>query len=133
MDSGKADRHEEARIGRLCVRLGETRGPLAEAGPTRDLALRIAATVRDRGSSASVSVSRDLDALEDMLLRAGYTAGLSPSRALVPDLPGVGVGHPQLTVLACPAQVCARVEPPDAEAPVCRVLSRPLRRVPLQP
>lgn len=122
------DGHEGIRVGQLCVRLAEQRGPLAAAGPMRDLALRIAAAIRDEASAA---LSDDLDALEDLLLRAGYTAGLSPSRTPAPDLPGIGGGHPQLTVFACPAHACLRVEPPDDDVPLCRILDRPLRRMPL--
>lgn len=76
-------------------------------------------------------MSDDLDQLEDLLLRAGYTAGLSAFRSVVSDLPGLGGGHAQLIVFACPAQACLRVEPSDDVAPVCRVLGQPLRKVAL--
>jgi hypothetical protein len=122
-----ADKHDGRRIGQLCARLSEKRGPLTVVGPMRDLAMRIAVAVRDGRSPAEIS--DDLDELEDLMLRAGYTAGISASRSVAPDLPGIGGGHPQLEVFACPAQACLRVVPPDDDVPVCRVLDRPLRRV----
>ena len=120
------DKHDGRRIGQLCVRLSEERGPLAQPGPMRDLAVRVAAAVRDRRSPARLS--DELDELEDLLLRAGNTAGLSASRSVAPDLPGIGGGHPQLDVFACPARACLRVEPTDDDVPVCHVLGQPLRR-----
>lgn len=122
-----ADKHDGRRIGQLCARLSAERGPLAVAGPMRDLALRIAAAVR--GGRSATELSDKLDELEDLLLRAGHTAGLSDVRSVAPDLPGIGGGHPQLEVFACPTQACLRVVPPDDDEPVCRVLDRPLRRV----
>lgn len=122
-----SDKHDGRRIGRLCARLSEERGPLAVVESLRDLALRIAAAVR--GGESSGAMSAELDELEDLLLRAGYTAGLSDFRSVAPDLPGIGGGHPQLEVFACPASTCLRVEPLDDDVPICRVLDRPLRRV----
>jgi len=96
----------------------------------RDLALRVAAAVRDGRSPDELS--DDLDKLEELLLRAGYTAGLGNVRSVAPDLPGIGGGHPQLEVFACPDQTCLRVVPPGDDVPVCRVLDRPLHRVRLR-
>lgn len=126
-----AGKHDGRRIGQLCARLSAERGPLTVAGPMRRLALQIATAVR-AGRSAT-ELSGELDELEDLLLRAGYTAGLSDVRSAVPELPGIGGGHPQLEVFTCPAQACLRVSPLDSDSPVCRVLDRPLRRVRLGP
>ncbi|NBH05547.1 hypothetical protein [Amycolatopsis sp. SID8362] len=115
------------RFGVLCARLSADGGPLAEAGPMRDLAERIVAEVRLGRPPAELT--GDLDALEDLLLRAGYTAGLSDVRSVAPPLPGLGGGHPQLEVFACPGETCLRVAPLSADVPACRVLDRPLRRL----
>lgn len=118
------------RIGWLCVRLAQPDGPLAKPGPMRDLATRIAG--RLRGGRAPGDLDDDLDELEDLLLLAGYTGGLSGNRAVYLPLPGVS-GHPVLEVLACPAETCHRVEAPSAgEDPVCAVAGKPLRRVRLR-
>lgn len=96
----------------------------------RDLATRIAG--RLRGGRAPGDLDDDLDDLEDMLLQAGFTAGLSGNRAAYAPLPGIS-GHPVLEVLACPSEMCRRVETPAANQDlVCAVAEKPLRRVRLK-
>jgi len=92
-----------------------------------ELALHVAAAVRVGRSPDEFS--DDLDELEELLLRAGYTAGLGDVRSAVPNLPGLGGGHPQLEVFACPDQTCPRVVSAGSGVPLCRVLDQPLRRV----
>lgn len=107
---------------------------MSAPGPMHDLANWIATEIRTGRDPGELDDA--FDQLEDLLLRAGYAAGLSPSRSPYARLSGIGDGHPVLEVLACPAGQCARVEPPDrggGEEPVCHVLQQPLRWVRLQP
>ncbi|WP_344570437.1 hypothetical protein [Streptomyces axinellae] len=80
------------------------------------------------------------DELEDVLLAAGYSAGLGTYRSDTPpayqSFPGPGSGRARLYVLACPRGHCSRVEAPASEGgepPVCRVFGGPLREVGLRP
>lgn len=120
-------RHDERRFGVLCALLSEGRDPFAAAGPIRKLAWQSAVAVRNGGSPSDLA--SDLDNLEDLLLRAGYPAGLSGVRSIPSALPGLGGGHPQLEFFGCPAATCLRVEPLDGDVPVCPVLDKPLRRL----
>jgi hypothetical protein len=118
----------DERLEQLCRRLSDDSGPLTTPGPLHDLAARIAGRVR----AGHPDISAQLDDLEDQLLCAGYAAGLSGSRTPYAAVPGLGHGHPVLSVLACPAERCTRVEPPPpGDAPICAVMRRPLRRVQL--
>src|ERR1700710_1316588 len=121
--------HAGPRVAQLCVRLAQESGPLTTPGPMHDLAIQIAGEIR--GGRAPEELDDELDELEDLLLRAGFTAGLSPARSQYAVLPGAGDGHP---VLACPVGTCTRLEPPTAAGaePTCRVLGRLLRRVRLR-
>ncbi|GGK88747.1 hypothetical protein [Mangrovihabitans endophyticus] len=119
----------DERLESLCLRLAGPGDPLAEPGPMHDLAARIAGDVR----AGREDLSDELDSLEDRLLAAGYAAGLSSARSPYAPVPGLGDGHPPLTVLACPAGRCTRVEPPADPPPLCAVLRRPLVRVRLGP
>lgn len=116
------------RIAQMCTRLSSPSGPLAGAGPMRDLALRIAGALRD---GRHPELDADLDELDDLLLRKGFTAGLSTCRS-ASGVAGIGDGHPHLDVLTCPAELCARVEPAEVERD-CPVLGAPLRRTRLRP
>jgi len=124
--------HAGQRVAQLCVRLAQESGPVATPGPMRDLAIRIAGEIC--GGRAPEELDDELDELEDLLLRAGFTAGLSPARSQYTALRGVGDGHPVLEVLACPAGTCTRVELPTAagDEPACHVLGQSLRRVRLR-
>jgi hypothetical protein len=115
----------DSQLAQLCVRLSSPADPLSTDGPMRALALRVAARVRSGVPVTDLEV--DLDRLDDLLLEAGYAAGLSPDRVPYAGLPGgLGDGHPVLAVLACPLASCARVE---LAAAVCTVSGQPLRRV----
>jgi hypothetical protein len=116
----------DPRVTQLCVRLADGTGPFAAPGPMRDLALAVALAIRTGG----VEVNGDLDRLDDMLLRAGYAAGLGADRSST-QLPGLGGGHPVLEVLVCPADRCDRVQTATDPVPECAVLHRPLRRLAL--
>ncbi|WP_030805118.1 hypothetical protein [Streptomyces sp. NRRL F-2799] len=129
-DGGGAPGHE--RLAALCHRLTE-RAP--ELGPEgRRLIDHITTEVRDGRSPEELEDS--FDELEDLLLAAGFTAGLGSYRT---DTPPVyqrfpGAGHPLLHVLACPGGGCARVEAPEPESPAqCRIFGRPLREIRLRP
>lgn len=119
--------NEGTRLEQLCLRLSTKDDPLSRPGPLCDLATRVAGEIRD-GRSPS-SLGDDLDRLEDLLLQAGYATGLSHSRSAYAPVPGLGGGRPVLEVLACPAEVCTRVEAPAPELPTCAVMQRPLRRL----
>jgi hypothetical protein len=127
------DSHARRRVAQLCVRLALESAGLATQGPMRDLAMRIAGAIRT--GLAPEELDDELDKLEDLLLRAGFPAGLSAARAGYTELPGVGDGHPVLEVLACPADTCSRLEPPTeaGREPACHVLGGSLRRVRLRP
>jgi hypothetical protein len=116
-------------VAQLCLRLSSSRDPLSGPGPMHDLATVIAARLRAGASPGSLA--SDLDRLDDLLLRAGYAAGLGESRLPYAPLPGSGDGHPVLEVLACPGSCCPRVLAPGATVPECGVLRRPMRRVTL--
>ncbi|ARQ67808.1 hypothetical protein CAG99_02245 [Streptomyces marincola] len=107
----------------LCARLGEGRGPLVDDVELSRLATGIAAGVREQRPREEIE--ERLDALEDLLLRAGHTAGLGSYRSSpVPPhgygaLPGLGEGRPLLEVVVCPRGRCTRVEvpPPRGDGP----------------
>lgn len=120
------------RLAALCHRLTE-RAP--ELGPEADRLIdHITTEVRDGRPPEELEDS--FDELEDLLLAAGFTAGLGSYRS---DTPPVyqrfpGAGHPLLRVLACPGGGCARVEAPEPESPArCRIFERPLREIRLRP
>lgn len=120
---------EGARLEQLCLRLSTKDDPLSRPGPLHDLATRVAAEIRE-GRSPS-SLGDDLDRIEDLLLEAGYATGLSNSRSSYVPIPGLGGHRPALEVLACPADICTRVEAPTPDVPTCPVTQLPLRRLAL--
>lgn len=120
------------RLAALCHRLTE---PAPELGPEADRLIdHITTEVRDGRPPEELEDS--FDELEDLLLAAGFTAGLGSYRS---DTPPVyrrfpGAGHPLLRVLACPGGGCARVEAPEPVSPArCRIFERPLREIRLRP
>ena len=117
----------------LCTRLADDAGPLVSAGTMRELATSI--TDRIRAGQDPAELADDFDQLDDLLLRAGYAAGLGTYRSAESrfgPLPGFGDGHPLLEVSACPEQRCARVELP-VEGFTCAVFGEALRRIRLRP
>ncbi|MEU6818230.1 hypothetical protein [Streptomyces sp. NPDC046860] len=130
LDEGDGPGHE--RLAALCHRLA---GPAPELGPEWDRLVG-AVTAQVRGGRPPEELEDSFDELEDLLLAAGFTAGLGSYRT---DTPPVyqrfpGSGHPLLHVLACPGGGCARVEAPASGGPAqCRIFGRPLREIRLRP
>jgi hypothetical protein len=125
--------HAQEQLALLCARLSAETGPLVTDGSMRALATSIAEQIRAGADPADLADV--FDELDDLLLRAGYAAGLGSYRTGDPSftrLPGVGDGHPVLEVLACPGNRCARVELPDGKQ-LCPVFGKPLGRIRLRP
>ncbi|MGW3338680.1 hypothetical protein ACWDCL_14560 [Streptomyces sp. NPDC001009] len=133
-DGSGGPRHE--RLASLCHRLAAT-AHAPELGPEGRLLIEHI-TAEVRGGRSPEELEDEFDELEDLLLAAGFTAGLGSYRT---DAPPVyqrfpGAGHPLLRVLVCPGGCCARVEAPAPEggpAPECRIFGRPLREIGLRP
>ncbi|MFI8347990.1 hypothetical protein [Streptomyces sp. NPDC085596] len=124
------------RLAALCHRLTATSHAPELGAEGRRLIDHITAEVR--GGRSPEELEDSFDELEDLLLAAGFTAGLGSYRTDTP--PGYrrfsGAGHPLLHVLACPGGCCARVEAPAPEggpAAQCRIFGRPLREIGLRP
>ncbi|MFG2816113.1 hypothetical protein [Streptomyces sp. NPDC048410] len=124
------------RLAALCHRLGAaSRAP--ELGPEgHRLIDHITAEVR--GGRSPEELEDSFDELEDLLLIAGFSAGLGSYRTDTPPVyrSFAGAGHPLLHVLACPGGCCARVEAPAPEggpAARCRIFGEPLREIGLRP
>ncbi|MGW3951623.1 hypothetical protein ACWEKM_11920 [Streptomyces sp. NPDC004752] len=107
----------------LCERLADAADAVRTSPEIRARAESIADRVR--GGATPAELADDFDALEDLLLRAGHAAGLSPVRTYE-RLPGGGDGHPVLAVLACPGGICSRIEAPGAVPVDCPVHRRPM-------
>lgn len=108
----------------LCERLADDTDAVRSAPDVRGLAESIVDRVRD--GIPLDELADDFDELEELLLRAGHAAGLSPVRHAYERLLGAGDGHRVLEVLACPGSTCPRFEAP-AEGPVpCLVHRRPM-------
>ena len=125
------------RLGELCRRLATAPGLLDRDEQARLLVARISEDVR--AGRRPEELDDAFDELEELLLTAGYSAGLGSYRSTPPvaygPLPGAGHGHPALYVLTCPAGLCGRVEAPEPdsdEQPGCRVLGQPLRETGLR-
>src|SRR3954467_15036009 len=101
----------EDQLAVLCHRMGDESDPVRSVPAVRSTVDGIVARLRS-GTGADRLVA-DLDEVDERLLRAGYAAGLSPTR-IYRSLPGDG--HPVLEVLACPAGACPRVELPRTGA-----------------
>ncbi|WP_017236356.1 hypothetical protein [Streptomyces sp. SS] len=133
----------DARIGELCRRLADPASS-AELDALGEQGARLVEAVVSalRDGRSLPQLGDHLDALEELLLAAGHSAGLGSYRTTPPlpvpgfqSLPVAGPGHPALYVLACPTGRCGRVEAPDADAPdqpVCGILDRPLNAVHLR-
>ncbi|MFF3125942.1 hypothetical protein ACFVRD_27275 [Streptomyces sp. NPDC057908] len=130
LDEYSSPGHE--RLAALCHRLARQAPELSAEG--RRLMVHI--TTELRGGRPPEELEDSFDELEDLLLAAGFTAGLGSYRT---DIPPVyqrfpGAGHPLLHVLACPGGSCARVEAPAPEsAQQCRIFAQPLREIRLRP
>lgn len=107
----------------LCQRMAVESDAVRTSPSVRALAESIADRVRD--GVAVGELTAELDELEDMLLRAGHPAGLSPVRSYE-RLLGTGDGHRVLEVLACPGSTCTRFEAPGAEPVPCLVHRQPM-------
>jgi hypothetical protein len=107
----------------LCQRLAADTDTVRTSPPVRAVAESIVNRVRD--GVALDELADDFDQLEELLLRAGHAAGLSPVRSYE-RLLGTGDGHRVLEVLACPGGTCTRVEPPGAEPVPCPVYRQPM-------
>jgi hypothetical protein len=129
------------RLAELCRRLtstGQGSEPRPDLGPE---ARRLIASLTEqlRGGRSPEELEDSFDALEELFLAAGYTAGLGSYRTTAPPsyqrLPGSGQQHAWLYALGCPGGRCARVEAPepDADEPAtCVVFDRPLREIGLR-
>ncbi|MQY34583.1 hypothetical protein SRB17_25530 [Streptomyces sp. RB17] len=107
----------------LCGRLADPADAVRTSPEIRARAETIADRVR--GGAAPDELADDFDELEELLLRAGHAAGLSPVRSYE-RLPGAGDGHPVLEVLACPGGTCSRLEAPGSVPVDCLVHRRPM-------
>jgi hypothetical protein len=107
----------------LCQRLAHDTDAVRTSPEVRALADSIVDRVRD--GVALDELADDLDELEELLLRSGHAAGLSPVRSYE-RLPGAGDGHRVLEVLTCPGGTCTRVEAPGAEPVPCLVHRQPM-------
>lgn len=107
----------------LCERLADAADAVRTSPEIRARAESIADRVR--GGATPAELADDFDALDELLLRAGHGAGLSPVRGYE-RLPGAGDGRPVLEVLACPGGICSRVEAPGAAPVDCLVHRRPM-------
>jgi hypothetical protein len=107
----------------LCQRLADDTDAVRTLPDVRALAESIVDRVCD--GVALDELSDDVDELEELLLRAGHAAGLSPVRSYERML-GTGDGHRVLEVLVCPGSTCTRVEAPGAEVLPCLVHRRPM-------
>nr|WP_241267229.1 hypothetical protein [Streptomyces scabichelini] len=133
MGGSHGERHEPLAV--LCARFAAPGGYPVEDERMRHLVTRITAEVR--AGRRPDELEDEFSELEDLLLQAGFTAGLGSYRTTPPQpsygqLPGTGNGYPLLEVLVCPRDSCARVEVPDDD-PQCRVFGEPLRRLDLNP
>ncbi|MFB7496641.1 hypothetical protein ACFC09_18465 [Streptomyces sp. NPDC056161] len=107
----------------LCERLADAADAVRSSPEVRACAESIADRVR--GGAAPLELADDFDELEELLLQAGHSAGLSPFRTYE-RLLGVGDGHRVLEVLACPGGTCSRIEAPGAAPVDCLVHRRPM-------
>ncbi|MEV0355710.1 hypothetical protein AB0H71_06545 [Nocardia sp. NPDC050697] len=107
----------------LCQRMADDSDAVRTAPEARALVESITSRLRD-GAGLDDLTDR-LDRLEEMLLRAGHAAGLSPVRSYE-RLLGTNDGHRVLEVLRCPAGTCTRVEVPGSEPTPCLVHRRPM-------
>ncbi|MFV5996299.1 hypothetical protein ACNPQM_28840 [Streptomyces sp. NPDC056231] len=107
----------------LCRRLADTADAVRTSPEIRARAESISDRVR--GGATPCELADEFDALEEMLLRAGHAAGLSPVRSYE-RLPGGGDGHRVLEVLACPGGTCPRVEAPGTVPVDCLVHRQPM-------
>jgi len=107
----------------LCQRLADDTDAVRTLPEVRALAESIVDRVRD--GVALDELADEFDELEELLLRSGHAAGLSPVRSYE-RLLGARDGHRVLEVLACPAGTCTRVEAPGAEPVPCLVHRQPM-------
>ncbi len=138
MGSPDDDRHAAARLAQLCAHLAEDDGPLPVDPALRAQVQSIVSKARAGLDLAEMRA--DLDALHAALRGAGVAAGLGIHRDATSGgyrpLTGLGDGRPILQVLACPMELCTRVEPAEADAcrdPMCQVLDQQMRRVRIEP
>ncbi|MEV6166478.1 hypothetical protein AB0L71_32055 [Streptomyces sp. NPDC052052] len=105
-------RHE--RLGELCRRLMPTPAGLTADATMHRLVDHILAELRFGRPPEELEDS--FDAVEELLLATGHSAGLGSYRTAsgtYEPLPGASNSHPPLYVLACPLGHCARVEAPS--------------------
>ncbi|MFE9610766.1 hypothetical protein [Streptomyces sp. NPDC006012] len=107
----------------LCERLADCADAVRTSPEIRACAESIADRVR--GGTAPLELADDFDELEELLLQAGYAAGLSPVR-VYERLLGAGDGHRVLEALTCPGGSCSRIEAPGAVPVECLVHRRPM-------
>lgn len=107
----------------LCRRLADAADAVRTSPEIRARAESIADRIR--GGATPGELADDFEELEELLLRAGHAAGLSPVRSYE-RLPGAGDGHRVLEVLSCPGGTCSRFEAPGSVPVDCLVHRRPM-------